>query len=92
MKNTICRPVCALWEAAKAPEVRHEIHYECGLYKKKTDHTPIASMHLGNDFSISLIKLLAVIVGIITAMAMLRSLCRVWNRLFHHNGKDCTKD
>ena len=83
MQNKICRTATSLWEAVKAPEMRHRLHYEWGLYKSKNEKSPLVSFRLHNECASPLIKVLAVIGLMVAVCAAIASFASLSERLLH---------
>ena len=65
-----------LWNAIEQPTLRHSLHYECGLYRRKTDRAPLASMHMDNECNLPLVRALAILGLLMLAVATISALCR----------------
>ncbi len=74
MKHTLCKWGCALGQAVCAPQVHHEIHYECGLYKHKDDPRPVSSLSIDHQGGMPLVKLLAIIGALAAGMYAIHGL------------------
>ncbi|MBR0443291.1 MAG: hypothetical protein IIX15_03035 [Clostridia bacterium] len=74
MKHTVKHCGEQLLLAMSRPEVRHSMHYECGLYKSPDDRVPMASVHVENDCALPLVRLLAMIAAIAVGAMTVRSL------------------
>lgn len=82
MKHTLKQRAEHLWASASRPELRHSMHYQCGLYKSSADRTPIVSAHLDHSCALSLIRLIAMLVGIALIVTALRPMmCRLKKRM-----------
>jgi len=89
MKETICQTATSLWDAVKAPEMRHRLHYEWGLYKNKNEKSPLVSFRLHNECCSPLIKILAVIAMVAAACAGIAALASLMERLCHRKSCRC---
>ena len=85
MKHTVQHCTDRLLAAACRPEVRHSMHYECGLYKSSDARTPVVCARMEHDCTLPLIRLIAIAASIMLAAMALRSLLS-----FCHRGK-CKK-
>lgn len=84
MKQTICQTAACAWEAVRHPEMRHKLHYEWGLYKSKSEKSPLVAFRLHHECATPLIKILAVI-GIMAAVcATACAAVSLVDRLCHH--------
>ena len=63
--------------AISKPELRHTMHYECGLYADSEASSPLACVRANNDFVMPLIKIAAVVGGTVLACALLKSAVRL---------------
>ena len=55
------------------PQVRHTMHYECGLYESPEAQAPLASVRANNDFVMPLVKVFAIVGASVLACAALKS-------------------
>jgi hypothetical protein len=80
MKQTVKHCAEQLCSAVSRPEVRHSMHYECGLYKSSDARVPMASAQMDHDCALPLIRLLAIIAGIMLAAMAIRSMLCFWRK------------
>ena len=73
--------------AISKPEVRHTMHYECGLYADSEAGTPLACVRANNDFVMPVIKIAAIIGGTMLACTLLKSAVH----LFSIKSQNCCK-
>lgn len=73
MKQTVKQYGARIANAIQRPEIRHSMHYDCGLYKSPESHAPIASVRINNDCSLPLVKLLAVAAAVALAVMAVKS-------------------
>lgn len=76
MKHDLKQSAEQLLSVASRPELRHSMHYECGLYKSSTDRTPIASACIEHSCALPLLRMLAMIAGIALLLMSARALLR----------------
>ena len=74
MKHNLKQNAEQLLFAASRPELRHSVHYECGLYKSSTDRSPIASACIEHSCALPLLRMIAMIAGIALLMMSVRAL------------------
>lgn len=89
MKETICQTATSLWNAVKAPEMRHRLHYEWGLYKNEQEKQALLSFRLHHECSSPLIKILAVMGMMVAAVAAMCTLSSAIHRLCHRKSCRC---
>lgn len=81
MKHTLNQCTKQVMTAIKQPEIRHNMHYECGLYKTPSDRSPLACIRMSNDCTVPLCKVIALlgiaIALIVTVKAMSNAILRV---------------
>ena len=65
-----------LWETVERPTLRHSMHWHCGIYKNKNDHTPMSCMRLDHECACPLIRVVAVFAGLLLILMALSALCR----------------
>ena len=60
-------------KAVSRPEVRHTMHYECGLYESAEAQAPLASVRANNDFVMPLVKIAAIVGATVLTCAVLKT-------------------
>ena len=65
-----------LWSAIEQPTLRHCLHYECGIYKKRSDRSPLACVHVDNEYNLPLVRALAILALLVFAATALSALLR----------------
>ena len=85
MKSTLSQCALSLWENLNAPLIRHECDHRCGLYKNKKSTYPLASFEFHRDSSVPIMKLIAVLSGMVLVCIFVKKItsrvkrCRVCN-------------
>ena len=77
MNESIKHCAVGVWRAVSRPELRHTMHYECGLYADHEASAPLASVRANNDFVMPIVKIAAVVGGTVWACALLKSAVRL---------------
>ena len=77
MNESIKQCAVGVWRAVSRPELRHTMHYECGLYADHEASAPLASVRANNDFVMPIVKIAAVVGGTVLACALLKSAVRL---------------
>lgn len=89
----MCKKGKEMLNAVEAPVVRHSLHYRCGVYKEEGCREPIMSMHIDNDCSIPLVKVLLVAGGVMlvsaAVTAAVTSVVNVCTCKKKHCSEDC---
>ena len=80
MKQHLKQSAEQLLFAASRPELRHSMHYKCGLYKSSTDRSPNASACFEHSCALPILRLLAILAGAALLMLTVRSLMLAWRK------------
>ncbi len=79
MKNQWCDCIAdssrRLWNIIEQPTWHHSLHSECGIYKKKTDRSPLASVRVDHECAVPLVRVIALLGVLILATTIVTSLC-----------------
>ena len=74
MKHSLKQNAEQLLSAASRPELRHSVHYQCGLYKSSTDRSPIASACIEHSCALPILRLIVMIAGAALLVMSVRAL------------------
>ena len=74
MKHNLKQNAEHLLSVVSRPELRHSVHYECGLYKNSTDRSPIASACIEHSCALPILRMIAMIAGAALVIMSVRAL------------------